>query len=71
MTQFIKVSVVVSAGLEEKQYVTRFFNTHYVHRLEPPTNHSPYTVIHIKHYNSGDEQFRIKETPEEILAQLK
>jgi hypothetical protein len=73
MTQFIKVTVVVSNLLPNNpKYLIRYFNAHYVHRLEPASEYSPYTKIRILDYHGSDgyEEFRIEETPEEIFAQL-
>jgi hypothetical protein len=74
MTQFIKVTVIVSNPLPRNpKYLKRYYNANYVHSLEPATENSPHTKILIKDYHSGggDEKFIIEETPEEILAQLK
>jgi hypothetical protein len=66
MTQFIKITLVDN---DEKLY----FNAHYVHAIIPAFLGVENTTIRILDKTAGYHyrEFKIKETPEEILAQLK
>jgi hypothetical protein len=72
MTKFIKVTLIVSP-YDEPKYITRYYNVRYVHSIDPISKpeHVIFTKIHIQDHNGVHQEFNIKETPEEILAQLK
>ena len=80
MTQFIKVTVI-SDPFGDQKYRILYINANCLQRIEPAVvggaGATP-TKIVINEYNSGSgnwththQEFFIKETPEEILAQLR
>lgn len=65
MTQFIKVTTVDNGE-------TLYFNTHNVHAIIPAFQGVENTTILLEDRTRGSyREYKIKETPEEILAQLK
>jgi hypothetical protein len=66
MTQFIKVTRVDNGE-------TLYFNAHYIFVIIPPFKNQPNTIIRNLDQTQGNyyRDYEIKETPEEILVQLK
>ena len=74
MTQFIKVTRIVNFPPQETRYVALIINSHHIKVIVPPNDRSPNTTLYMQEHHSGyadGTEIRVKETPEEILAQLK